>query len=211
MALLKNVLIILCLSTLLAGCGASESGSDSNIAANGPIDQTDPGNTSEPGDSGEPIDPGETTETTPEETTPEETTPVETTPEETTPEETTPEETTPEETTPEETTPEETTPEETTPEETTPVETTPEALPSITLQWGSPGQRENFESISSSEIDGYEVIATNTNTNETETQMVADVTVTINDLTPGLWRFQVATVDTEGLKSHYSVLTKQID
>ncbi|MCC5812026.1 MAG: hypothetical protein JJU06_16845 [Ectothiorhodospiraceae bacterium] len=76
----------------------------------------------------------------------------------------------------------------------------------VHLSWVEPSQRENGHKLELSEIDSFEVHYGLVSDDFTEMTVVPypDVSVAINSLDAGHWRFAVRTVDTDGRKSRFS-------
>ena len=74
-----------------------------------------------------------------------------------------------------------------------------------------PQSRENNSTINSDDIRGYEVTAYNRATDEQVTEEVENPTITIGNLSKGLWEFEVAAIDSTGIKGSVSYLSKQIN
>jgi len=84
------------------------------------------------------------------------------------------------------------------------------------LSWTAPLTRENGESISMGELDGYEIRYGQTSnitamTGETEIRAASTMEYTVEDLDNGVWHFAVRAVDVNGMFSDWStVVSKEI-
>lgn len=96
---------------------------------------------------------------------------------------------------------------------------TPEPEPVLgtaKLSWSAPMTRENGESISMGELDGYEIRYGQTSnitamTGDIEISSASTMEFTVEDLENGVWYFTIRTVDVNGMFSDWStVVSKEI-
>ncbi len=93
--------------------------------------------------------------------------------------------------------------------------TEPTISGTATLIWNVPVSRENGDYLPINELYGYKVLVRDTANNTEFFVIINDPTTTQWDfieLTPGIWEFSIASIDTQGIYSSYSaVASKTID
>ena len=82
---------------------------------------------------------------------------------------------------------------------------------SVTLTWDMPQSRENSTALTADDIRGYEVSAYNPATNERIIEEVKSLSLLVENLSKGLWEFEVVAIDSTGIRGSVSYLSKQIN